>query len=186
MKPLKPHPPTSQGRKGNQVSPIFAKCSSCYFTFLNLALKHLGVFSCWNYLAKSVHICKQSWDDSNHTGSSTGGFLLVFLPVLLRAALEVTVHSEPFAHKCDAAYVLSNKPYLKLPLLAFRLQLYYFQTFIVALLDPSGILHNPPKLCQTQIICITSKFYYKIVHPPRLWIIYGTLAPAGVLGACSY
>lgn len=186
MKPLNPHPPSSQGRKVNQISPIFAKCSSCYFTFLNLALKHFWVFSCWNYLAKSVHICKQSWDDSNHTGSFTGFFYWSSCQFSLELSLEVTVHSEPSAHNCAAAYVSSNEPYLKLPLLAFHLQLYHFQTFTVALLDPSGILHNLPKLCQTQVICITSNFYYQIVHPSRLWIIYGTPAPAGVLGARSY
>lgn len=69
--------------------------------------------------------------------------------------------------------------------LVFHLQLYCFQTFTVALLDPSGI-HNPPKLCQTQIICITSKFYHQTIHPFRLWILYRIVAPARVLGGSCY
>jgi len=66
------------------------------------------------------------------------------------------------------SYFESTEAQAELSLLAFLLQLYCFQKDTVALLDPYDILHNPPKLCQTQIICITSKLYYKTTPPLRL------------------
>lgn len=176
----------SQGRKGNWFSHIFAKRSSYYFTLLIPALKHLWVFSHWSYLAKSVHICNQSCDDSNHTSSSLVAFEWSSCQFRLELSLEVTVHSEPTASKCAAAYVSSKTSYLGISQLAYNLILYCFQMFTVALLDPSGILHHPPKLCRTQIICVTSKFYYQAIHPSRLWTIHRALSPARVFEAFCY